>query len=405
MGDKYSVPLIPESKTMSSKIFSRLHRLASAIVVGLTAACATPADTKPSTSAAAIQHQAIERLGRELVSTDRADGLSVAIIENGNVRFFNFGTASRTTVRPPTENTVYEIGSITKVFSSLLLAHAVAEGRVQLQDDIRKYLPGAYPRLEFNGSPVRLVHLAEMTSALPDNIPDLAPFIQQGGMDRAPFLIAERWKTYSNAELLAALRDVVPIDQPGNTRRHSNVAATLLGIILETVYNEPYEALIARYVEKPFGMGPGTSDARLPQLASGYNSRHSPMPAIDARYILTAGGLRYSSADMARFVLAQTRATDAAIRLSQQPTTGNGMDAAGFNWWISTDAQGRRILRTSGGTFGFSSYVEVRPDWQYGIVALANRAGAETALREFAGQVFKNTAADNRTPNLPPITR
>lgn len=179
------------------------------------------------------------------------------------------------------------------------------------------------------------------------------------------------------------------LDEPGTNPRHSNVAASLLGVILEKVYGEPFADLIARYIEKPFGMQPGVGSDRERELATGYNDRNIAMPALDARYILTAGGLRYSSADMARFLRAQLAGDQSAIQLSQQPTAGPGHVAVGFNWWISTEADGRRTLRASGGTFGSSSYVEFRPELNYGIVVLANRAGAETTLYEFARQVFQ----------------
>jgi len=379
---------------MSSKLIARKYSLVAIMVVGMVVACSTVAGSMPAFEAKVSQDQALQRLGEAFITAGKADGLSIAVIENGDISFLNFGTVSRTTVQRPTETTVYEIGSITKVFTSLLLAHAVTDGRVNLQDDIRRYLHGEYPNLEFEGSPVRLVHLAEMTSGLPDNIPDLAPFIEEGGMDRTPFLISDRWTTYSNADLLIDLRTAELLDRPGAASRHSNVAATLLGIILETVYDEPYENLVSRYIEAPYGIGLGTGEDRALDLAPGYNSSHLAMPALGGRYILSAGGLRYSSADMARFVLAQLGAADDAVRLSQQATGGEDHAAVGFNWRISTSADSGRVLRTSGGTFGASSYVEIRPDLDYGIVLLTNRSGAEGALHELAEQAFQRTGVE-----------
>jgi CubicO group peptidase (beta-lactamase class C family) len=72
----------------------------------------------------------------------------------------------------PSQNTVYEIGSITKTFVSFYLANAVLEHKVSLDDDIRKYLKESYPNLEYNGAPIQLVHLANTTSLLPDWLPN-----------------------------------------------------------------------------------------------------------------------------------------------------------------------------------------------------------------------------------------
>ena len=124
-----------------------------------------------------VMDSTFQQLGAKLVQAGRADGLSIAVVKDGRVRFYNFGTVDRDAPRVPTEHTVYEIGSITKVFTSLLLAHAVAEGKVDLQEDIRHYLPGSYPELTFEGTPVRVVNLTNTTSALPDNLPDFAKIV------------------------------------------------------------------------------------------------------------------------------------------------------------------------------------------------------------------------------------
>lgn len=339
---------------------------------------------------------AFERLGTEFIEAGKADGVSIAVVKDGKASFYNFGSVSRDKPQAPTERTVYEIGSITKVFTSLLLAHAVVEGKANLQDDIRKYLPDEYPNLVFQGEPVRLVHLVNTTSALPDNLPNPFPQIEKAGPDKVPFLANEALKRYTDKDMFAELKSASLVDKPGAAPRHSNLAANLLGSILEKIYGAPYEDLLARYIERPFGMGSGTDKARLPDVASAYNKRHVAMPLLDARSILPAGGLRYSTADMARFLSAELAAADPAVRLSQQPTWGDpGNVAAAFNWTLNKTVDSKLRLRTSGGTFGFSSYIEMYPELGYGIVLLANRPGetqnqlqelANTALEEIWGK-------------------
>lgn len=352
--------------------------------------CVTGAGSARAQAGPASPDQAIENLGTAFIEADKADGLSIAVVSDGDVRFYNFGTVSRTTPRRPTESTVYEIGSITKTFTSLLLAHAVVEGRVDLQDEVRKYLPGDYPGLEFEGEPVRLIHLANTTSALPDNIPDLFYLIDQWGPERGPILIAEESRRYTNAQFLTDLGSATLVGRPGTSPRHSNVAATLLGIILENVYAAPYEDLVARYIETPFGMADGSGDTRASQMASVYNDRHMAMPPFDSRSALASGGLRYSAQDMSRYVVAQLAVSDEAVRLSQKPSYGDPTNAAiGFNWMMSRSIDGDQVLRASGGTFGSSSFIEMYPDLGYGVVLLVNRSGAEGRLHDLAGEVFR----------------
>lgn len=333
-----------------------------------------------------VMDRAFQRLGAAFIEAGKADGMSIAVVQNGTTRFYNFGSVSRRELQRPSEHTVYEIGSISKVFTSLLLAHAVVDGKVTLQDDIRTYLPAAYPNLVFEGTPVRLVHLANTTSALPDNLPNPFPAIEKAGPDKVPFLAVPLLAGYTDKQILTELQTASLVDRPGAAPRHSNLAANLLAIILANVYGAPYEDLLARYVERPFGMASGTGRARASAFAVGYNKRQIEMPPFDARSTRPAGGLRYSAADMARFIRAELAAADPALRLSQQPAWGDvDSSAVGFNWVIDKTIDSKRRLRTSGGTFGFSSYIELYPELGYGVILLANRPGeTQNQLRELA---------------------
>lgn len=341
------------------------------------------AEPQTETAMTAKADEVFQRLGAEFVAADRSDGLSIAVVENGRTHYYNFGTVSRQTLQKPTEDTVYEIGSITKILTSLILANAIGEGKVGLQDDIRGYLPGEFPQLAYEGDPVRLIHLANTSSALPDNLPPLP-----ADAVRAPFQAVAALKRVTDRELYAELAKARLVDRPGREPRHSNLAAILMGGILERVYGQPYERLLARYVEQPLGMQAGTGEARATLLATGYDRDGAAMPALDARSVLSGGGLRYSAADMAKFLSAQLAAKDAAIRLSQSPAWGDpDKVAVGFNWIIGKTVDDRLRLRHSGGTFGFSSYIELYPQRGYGIVLLANRPGeAQGQLQDLANR-------------------
>lgn len=317
--------------------------------------------------------------------------MSIAVVKDGKAHFYNFGSTTREKTQVPTERSVYEIGSISKVFTSLLLAHAVSEGKIGLQDDIRRYLPGDYPNLAYEGTPVRIVDLANTTSALPDNLPN--PFPQgKFDPDKAPFAALEAMKAFKPDQVYEELKTAKLSAKPGTTPAHSNLAADLLGRILEKVYGEPYEALIARYIEKPFGMGSGAGRSRAGDEVHGYNKRQVAMPRLYDRSILAAGGLRYSTADMAKFMAAELAAADPAIRLSQQPAWGDVDEvASGLNWTLNKTVDSKLRLRMSGSTFGCSSYIELYPGLNYAIVLLANRPGeTQNEMQELATRAMED---------------
>ncbi len=144
--------------------------------------------------------------------------------------------------KKPTANTLYEIGSITKTFTGTLLAQAVVEGKVNIDDDIRKYLSGSYPNLVYKGHPVKLFHLINHTSRLPFLLPNninLSNFSQ----DTIPYIVSAQQKNYSKETFLKDLH-VVELDTiPGTKYGYSNASTQLLGFILEKLYKYVFDKL------------------------------------------------------------------------------------------------------------------------------------------------------------------
>jgi CubicO group peptidase (beta-lactamase class C family) len=171
-----------------------LRLLAAAVLLCSAAPALAMESPKAAAPEEATMDRVFQRLGTTFVDEGHTDGMSIVVVKDGKAHFYNFGTTTRGKAKPPTEHSVYEIGSVTKVFTSLVLAHAVEEGRIGLQDDIRKYLPGDYPNLAWQGTPIRIIDLADTTSALPDNLPN--PFPQGVDPDKAPFVALEAMKGF-----------------------------------------------------------------------------------------------------------------------------------------------------------------------------------------------------------------
>lgn len=325
----------------------------------------------------------VQQLGTAFIQEKARVGLSIGIVRNGQTQFYNFGTTETGKNQPPTQNTIYEIGSITKTVGSLLLAKAVVEKRANLDDDIRKYLDGAYPNLAYDGKPIKLVHLTNMTSELPDNFPDRPEAIKRASSDSIPFMMVRLMSGYTRQNFFDDLQAVTLKATPGQNPRHSNVAAQLLGYVLERVYQMPFNKLVATYLDKPLTMHT-TSVSKPPsdRFAVGYNENGTRMPAFTLSAMQAAGGLRYSTADMLKYVAYQLNEKDEAVKLSHQLTWGSPDNTAlALNWLVSKTIDSKRRLRQSGGTFGFASYCDLYPDQRVGIVLLANESDQTTQDR------------------------
>ena len=260
----------------------------------------------PATNAHA--EAAIQQLGTAFVQDKTHVGLSIGIVRNGQTSFYTFGTTEKGKNQSPTPNTIYEIGSISKTFGGLLLARAVVDGRVKLDDDIRQYLDGDYPNLAYEGKPIRLVNLTNWTSELPDNFPDNPDAYKQANPDSIPFLIVQGLSSYTKHDFFNDLHTVKLKAAPGQNPRHSNVAAQLVGYILEKIYQKPYAELVKTQIDQPLGMRTtAVSDPTSPLFAIGYDGKGNPMPAFTMQAMQAAGGLRYSAADLLKYVSLSVR--------------------------------------------------------------------------------------------------
>ena len=313
--------------------------------------------------------------GAEYLVAEKGVGLSIGIVRDGKFTSWHFGSSAKGGPAP-TADTLYEIGSISKTITSLLLARAVIAGKASLDDDVRKYLDGDWPKLEFEGQPVRLLHLANMTSALPDNLPDLSGL----GADPGRFRMAKAIAAYSKADFMADLRKVSPGKRPGEDVAHSNVAAQLLIYVVERIYGEPYETLLAREIERPLGFSGKAA-------ATGYDAEGVEAAVLPREKF----GWRYSTNDMLRYAALQLNEKDPAVALSHKGSwfTLDKKTWVALNWIVSALPGGGRQLRTSGGTFGFSSVMQVYPERGLAIVLLANRSTptAQGKLSEAAGRI------------------
>lgn len=341
----------------------------------------------------------VRELARKWLVFNDGVGLSIGVYANGQRQFYNFGTTRLDGNKVPTEDTVYEIGAIAKTMTGQLLARAIVEGRAVLTDEAGKYLDEPYPNLENSGEVVRLVHLANMTSHLVDNIPDLTQVRMVPGetLLRTRMRVLEK---YTRAEFLRQLHLLKPKRPPGSDPAHSNVASMLLGVVLEKIHGEPFATILSREIEKPLKMGNGPSPpAKL--LAQGYARDNEELPTFSAPTQYASASLRYSTKDLLRYASWQVVERDASVKLAHQPTwqSPDGRQGVAFYWIVGESPQGRR-LRYSGGTSGFASMCDLYPEAGVAVVVLSNKAadGAQESLRALSAEIAKLAAPERVAP-------
>jgi serine-type D-Ala-D-Ala carboxypeptidase/endopeptidase len=339
----------------------------------------------------------VDRLGNKLIERPESVGLSIGITVNGQQEFFNFGKIAKDSSQPPDQDTIYEIGSVSKTMTGTLLAQAVIEGKLSLDDDLRKYLNGDYPNLEYAGEPIRIKHLLNHTSGLPYQLPFQREDFQSMSAERSRRL-NQRQQQYSKQDLFDDLHEVELRAVPGKNLSYSSTSAQLLGYILEEVYGKSFDELLKSKLFSPLAMqrsGIAFGDD-MKNRAKGYSASGEEMPHV-ARSIAAAGGISSTASDLLKYAEFHLDERDPAVALSHQPTWGQiEYYAIGLNWQMEDKHDSPRRIWQSGGTGGFSSLLIIYPESQIGIAILANESdeNSQGLLSEMAKEIFDSLVAE-----------
>lgn len=310
----------------------------------------------------------IDKMVVDFMQSPQNCGLSIGIIKDSLCYFYNYGETKRNNKTLPDKNTIFEIGSISKTFCGIVLAYAVKEGKINLEDDIRMYLPGKYPDLETNKQYIQVKHLANHTSGLP-RLPDNIK-------DQPEFNLLDPYKNYTKQMAFEYLKTVKLTHEPGQLCEYSNFGMGLLGMILEKIYNKPFEEIIKEKICIPNNMNSTAVTLNLEQLkqfTDGFNYAGVLTPHWNFADLVAAGGLKSSTNDMISYLRYNLNEKDEAIKLSHQSTYNNGSNVA-LAWHIIKTKLGNQLIWHNGGTFGYSSFCGFIKEKNCAVVVLSNSA-------------------------------
>jgi CubicO group peptidase (beta-lactamase class C family) len=291
----------------------------------------------------------------------------VGVIEPHGRRVAAYGNFAKGDARTVDGDTIFEIGSISKVFTSLLLADVVSRNEVSLDDPAAKYLPEGVKMPERGGKFITLHDLSTHRSGLPPLPGNLK--LQDPRNPYADYSVDALYQFLSGYTL--------PRD-PGSEFEYSNLGGGLLGHVLAYRAGTDYESLIQSRITQPLSM-PDTrttlSSSMKQRMATGHNAMLMPVPNWDLPTLAGAGALRSSANDMLTFLEAFLGYKESplapAMKAMFEVRRPAGQTKIGLGWLInSTD--GREIAWHNGGTGGFRSFIGYKPTERIGVVVLSN---------------------------------
>lgn len=330
-------------------------------------------------------------------------GMAVAVAINGKSYYYNYGVASRESGHAVTEDTLFEIGSISKVFTATLAAYAQARGALSLDDSASKYWAA------LKGSAFDKITLLELgtytAGALPLQFPDTVT---------------------DHEKMTAYYQSWQPVYPPGSHRLYSNPSIGLFGFLAARSMGKPFKKLIESELFPKLGLA--NSYIQVPpeqtgRYAYGYNKANVPIRVNPGMLDAEAYGVKTSAADLIHFVQLNMDASRLEKPLQQAiATTQTGYFKAGgltqgLGWELYpypvaldrlTDGnspqfvlgaspvtridpeyvQRQMLINKTGSTNGFGAYVAFVPAKRIGIVMLANRNYPNAARVKAAYQVL-----------------
>ncbi len=342
-----------------------------------------------------------DRLVAPLIEGGVAVGVAVGVLYDGETGTRGYGQVRKGGKRQPDHTTLYEIGSISKVFTGVLLADAVHRGLVGLDDPVQKHTPKDTVVPRFEDQVIRLAHLSAHTSALP-RMP-----VNFGGADpKDPFAHYTRELLYQGLAKTKLQR------APGKDYAYSNLAAGLLGQILTDIQGaDDYQALLRSRICAPLGLRdtcvrPSAMQTKrfAPAYTDSGSARHSW--AFDS--LVGCGGIRSTTTDMLTFAAAALGLTtldgdkahlQPAFALAQKPIYRPGFlsqlskPAVGCGWHLGP---GKNLIWHNGATGGYRAMLMLDTKAKCAVVVLSNTTSK--LIDTVAQQVYRATAGKNIQP-------
>lgn len=317
----------------------------------------------------------VDSLARDAYKRKDYTGVMIGLVAPGVTKTYAYGETVRGNNTLPDANTVYEIGSITKTFTGLLLALQVQRGKIKADDPVNKYLPDSVKIPAFEGVPITMVSLSNHTSGLPR----FDPVAEDPQFDsKAPYA------NFTVNKLFSFLRSYQPSRKPGAKYDYTNIGAGLLGTLLARYANTTFAQLLQREIFLPLQLRDTKLDltpAMKSRLAQGYSSDGKPADTWEFKALAGCGGIKSTMNDMIRYAKANMSTAptmlEKAMQLSHRPTYSGKDNTVGMGWHVIAGKH-RTIVWHNGQTGGYYSMMYLEPATGKAVIVLSNTSKPNT---------------------------
>ncbi len=360
--DTVSRRLTQQERGMPEKQFGSVLRFSLVVVL-----CVISFEATAIEVSAELEANILRRIERRFFP-----GMIIGIVDEQGPRYYGYGETALGDGNVPDKDTVYEIGSITKTFTGVMLADMSQQGELDLDSPVQAFLPDSVTIPQRNGAQITLAHLSTHHSGLP-RMPD----------NFSPANNLNPYADYSVQNMYDFLSGYTLTRDIGATGEYSNLGVGLLGHALTEITDQDYESLVAERILQPLSMestGISLSDSMAQRLAPPYAAANGLLLQVQNWDIPTfagAGALRSTAEDMLHYIEANAGLVDsplnAALELSHLPREnfGGGTASIGLGWIISGEGDDAYHWH-NGGTGGYRSFAGFSVADRAGVVVIVN---------------------------------
>lgn len=314
----------------------------------------------------------IDEYANKTIEKGNINALAIAIYKNGEVYQNYYGEEPNNNPKKLSNETLFEIASISKIFTGSLVAQAVLDKKIALDDDIRKYLKGDYPNLEFENAPITIRNLVTHTLGFkekkPKKLQEIEDKMGEGFYEDKPI-------NYSSEEFLEELKTIELDKKPGTFYAYNTVGSELLALILEDVYSDTFQNLLNKFL-KELKME-NTYLKNVPKneennILIGYRDQ-GQAPKGKSALTGAGGGMLSTLPDLVKFMKFQLESNNPVIKEATKKLFENDEDdKLGYLWDVDKGKEEGIYYVKTGTSYGIQSVVLICPDTNYGLVLIAN---------------------------------
>lgn len=323
----------------------------------------------------------IQKHADSLLQDAKINAVSIGVFKNGKKYTAHFGELDKGEKNTPTDATIYEIASVSKTLTGILVANAVLEGKLALEEDVRYYLNDTLSGLTHDEKPIKIKHLLAHTSGLPKMLPQSLNDLFTEFNESLPFKVYEVQKAYSKRDFFQDLNTFEFTVEPGTKYEYSNADTELMAQILENVYAKPFDAILKDYFSENADMQNTQIhliENQKQYLANGYGMSNKIVPHEHVLYGAD-GGVKTTIPDLLNYMEFQLDTTNQVVQESHKVLYETKNRKIGYYMPIRNHDDYGTYYSMHGGGFGSQNWFYVLPKYNLGISVITNQSDLDTA--------------------------